>query len=142
MAVAERVGEAFNQVRVTTTVGESERTLFHPIGLGTDYDCSDDVKIGNNYVTVRHGDNRDLHAFYGIKSDGQIVGTGVHIFDGQHHNIEPDASSFVIRAGNNKDVLTRFCFSDAGWEVSVPEARNGASAGPCNSSYPASLYSD
>ncbi|MEZ5870709.1 MAG: hypothetical protein R3D32_02465 [Nitratireductor sp.] len=135
-------GEAFNQVRIIVHRNDKTHELFHPIGLGTDYKCGSDVQIGNNYVVVRHGDKRDLVAMYGIKSSGEIVGTGAHIRDDAHHGIELGLNNFIVRFGRLKDNTTRFCFSDNGWEVSVPEARNHAVTNPCNSPYSSSLTSN
>ena len=138
-------GPAFNQVRITVNRNGVVRELFHPIGDGTDYNCTDDVFIGNNYVTVRHGDNRDRYAFYGIEGTGRIVGTGIHLPDGAHHNIEPDVNQFVIRFGVNSDNGVRYCFSsfgNTGWSVATQVGYRGGPIGACNTPVESSIFSN
>ena len=101
---------------------------------GEDLVCGEDVLIGGSLAAVRFGADRDLVALYGIRKDGEVVRVVRRIQDGQHHGIWVASSdgtdSVVVKYGEDKDILVRFCFNGKTWLQSVP-AIGLVVAGPC-----------
>lgn len=96
-----------------------------------DFTCSTDVFVGDTYAVVRSGKYRDRISFFGVRSDGVIAATGMHLNRDYRGTplpveIEPLPTSFVARFDHQGKRRVRFCFQNGQWLGSVESGDNQA----------------
>ncbi len=97
------------------------------------FDCTSDLIIGDNYVAVRSGQNRDRISFFGVENTGRIAASGMHLnreFQGisQFASLEALPTSFIAKFDHQQKRSVRFCFHNNSWYGSDESADNAAPA--------------
>jgi len=117
----------FGDVRVEVLSSGRDLVTIHMPGIASYHDpiadgkylkCNADIKSnGDNIVTVRHGENRDLHRFYTRNAKGELDVFKLRLQDGKQHSADLRGNTYSFTYGKYKDLTRIYTFDGNKWSM-------------------------